>query len=135
MSGRTLEKGVRGEAELTVTPAHTAAALESGCLAVLGTPAMIALMERCAETSVCAYLDVGCSTVGTHIDVRHVSATPVGAQVRCETELTEVDGRRLTFACRAFDSAGLIGEGAQERVVVQNDLFLHKAEAKREEQR
>ena len=123
--------GIRGEQTRTVTADVTAAALGSGGLAVYATPAMIALMEYTAAYSVQPYLAAGSSTVGTRIEVKHVSATPEGMRVMCETELTGVDGRRLTFSCRAYDEAGLIGEGTQERCVVDNERFLAKVRQKR----
>lgn len=122
----TLVPGILGEQTEPVTHALTAEALGSGGLAVFATPAMIALMELTALKSVAPYLPEGCSTVGTRIDVRHLAATPEGRTVRCETELTRVDGRKLTFFCRAFDGETLIGEGEQGRYVVDNARFLSK---------
>lgn len=131
MTGETLRPGVIGRLETSVSPADTAEAVGSGGLPVFATPAMIALMERCAAESVAPYLEAGQSTVGARLDVRHLSATPLGMRVRCETELIGVDRRRLVFSCRAFDDAGLIGEGTQERFIVENARFMEKTEAKR----
>jgi len=131
MSNDLLKAGVRGEKSVTVTAKNTAAALGSGCLPVFATPAMIALMELCAAESVGDFLADGQSTVGTRIDVKHLSATPVGLTVRCETELVEIDRRRLVFACKAFDEAGLVGEGTQERFIVDNEKFMDKAGQKK----
>ncbi len=125
--------GVRGEQTCAVTPENTAAALGSGGLKVFATPAMITLMELTAAMSVAPYLPEGSSTVGTRIDVRHIAATPLGMQARCETELIGVDGRRLTFACRAYDEAEMIGEGTQERYIVDNARFLAKTYQKQGE--
>ncbi len=91
MNEQTLRTGIRGEKSAAVTEANTARALGSGGLAVFATPAMIALLESCAAESVQPFLPAGSSTVGTRIDMRHVSATPVGMTVRCETELVEID--------------------------------------------
>ena len=68
--------------------------------------------------------------MGTKINMDHVSATPVGMKVTVETELTEVDRRRLVFSVKAYDEAGLIGEGTHERFIIQNEKFLGKAQAK-----
>ena len=87
---------------------------------------MITLMEYCAMESVRPYLPQGSSTVGTRLDIKHLAATPIGMTVRCETELIEVDRRRLVFLCRAFDEAGLIGEGTQERFIVDDEKFMEK---------
>jgi fluoroacetyl-CoA thioesterase len=121
-----LSCGVRGTKELLVTSENTARALGSGGLDVFATPSMITLMEFCAAQSVRPYLPEGSSTVGTHLDIKHLSATPVGMTVRCETELIEVDRRRLVFSCRAYDDAGVIGEGTQERFIVDNEKFMEK---------
>lgn len=121
-----LSSGVRGTQELLVTNENTAKALGSGGLDVFSTPSMIALMEFCAAKSVVALLPAGSSTVGTRLDIKHLSATPVGMTVRCETELIEIERRRLVFLCRAFDDAGLIGEGTQERFIVDDEKFMEK---------
>ena len=126
-----LEVGLRGTREILVTNENTAAALGSGGLAVYATPAMIALLEFCAAESVSPFLPEDSSTVGTHLDITHLSATPVGMTVRCETELVEIDRRRLVFACKAYDGAGLIGEGTQERFIIDNTRFMEKAEQKK----
>ena len=131
MEQQPIVPGIRGEKTLLVATENTAAVLGSGCLPVFATPAMITLMELCAAESVGELLDEGFSTVGTGIDIKHLSATPVGMRVRCETELVEVDRRRLVFRCRAYDEAGLIGEGTQERFIVENAKFMAKVEQKK----
>lgn len=125
-----LAKGIVGTKELTVTKDKTAAAVGSGLLDVFATPQMIALMEATASESVAPYLDEGSTSVGTLVNVSHVAATPVGMKVRCESELTEVDGRKLTFTVKAFDECGLIGEGTHERFVVFSEKFMAKTNAK-----
>ena len=122
-----LSNGVHGEQTELVTSKNIAQALGSGGLPVYATPCMITLMEYTAMESVKPYLPEGSSTVGTRIDVKHLSATPVGMTIRCETELVEIDRRRLVFACRAYDDAGLIGEGTQERFIVDDERFMEKA--------
>ena len=125
-----LSRGVRGAQQETVTEKNIASALGSGGLAVYATPCMITLMEYCAMESVRPYLPLGSSTVGTRLDIKHLAATPIGMMVRCETELIEVDRRRLVFLCRAFDEAGLIGEGTQERFIVDDEKFMEKVSQK-----
>ena len=127
-----LTKGIIGKKELTVTTDKTAAAVGSGLLDVFATPQMIALMEATASESVAPYLDEGCSSVGTLVNVSHVAATPVGMKVSCESELTEVDGRKLVFNVKAFDECGLIGEGTHERFIVTDERFLAKTAKKLE---
>ena len=126
-----LEAGIRGKKELIVTTDKTAKAMCSGALDVFATPAMIALMENTAFESVAGELEPGCGTVGTALNVKHVSATPVGMKVTCETELMKVDGRALTFSVKAYDETGLIGEGEHERFIIYEEKFQAKANAKR----
>ncbi len=125
-----LHSGVRGVQTEIVTEKNIAKALGSGGLPVYATPCMITLMEYTAMESVTPYLTEGSSTVGTLINVKHLSATPMGMTIRCETELIEIDRRRLVFSCRAYDDAGLIGEGTQERFIVDNEKFMEKTAQK-----
>jgi predicted thioesterase len=125
-----LETGIKGKKEITVTQDKTAKAMGSGSLDVYATPAMIALMENTAFESVAPYLEPGSGTVGTALNIKHVSATPVGMKVTCETELVKVDGRALTFSVKAYDEAGLIGEGEHERFIIYEEKFQAKADAK-----
>ena len=127
-----MEAGITGKQTITVTEEKTAQAMGSGTLPVFATPAMIALMENTAYKSVADELEEGAGTVGTLMNVKHVAASPVGMKITCETELTKVDGRALTFSVKAFDEAGLIGEGEHERFIVYNEKFQAKADAKLE---
>ena len=125
-----METGIKGTRTVVVTDEMTAEHVGSGMLPVYATPEMIALVENVASNSVGPYLEEGTGTVGTKINMDHVSATPVGMKVTVETELTEVDRRRLVFSVKAYDEAGLIGEGTHERFIIQNEKFLGKAQAK-----
>lgn len=125
-----LKIGLKGEAGVEVVFENTAAAVGSGALEVFGTPSMIALMEKAALQSVQPYLDEGQGTVGLHLDVAHLAATPVGMTVRAESELEKVEGRMLFFQVRAYAGDELIGEGRHQRCIVYNDRFLAKAMAK-----
>ncbi|MBP3385929.1 MAG: thioesterase family protein [Candidatus Methanomethylophilaceae archaeon] len=127
-----LDVGVKGSSTVIVDEGNTALAIGSGTLRVFATPAMIALVESTASRSVAPFLDEGSSTVGTHLDVAHTSATPVGMEVVCETELIEVDRRRLVFSVVVRDAAGEIGSGTHERFIVDNAKFMSKAESKLE---
>ena len=126
----TITKGIRGQKELLVTEEVTAARMGSGLLEVLATPAMIALAEGTAMESVQPLLEEGQGTVGTRLDIAHIAATPVGMTVRCETELVEVDRRRLVFSVKVSDDKELVGEGTHERFIIDNARFLQKAQAK-----
>lgn len=125
-----LKIGIKGKQMLMVDEDNTAAAMGSGLLPVFATPSMIAMMEAAAMNSISLCIDTGDATVGTMISVKHLSATPVGMVVRAESELIEIDGRRLTFSVKAYDECGLIGEGTHERFIVHADPFVKKANAK-----
>lgn len=125
-----IEPGIRGTASCVVSDKHTAKSLRSGGLDVLATPIMIALMEEAALTSVRPYLDPGADTVGTRLDVSHLSATPVGMKAWAESELVEIDRRRLVFSVKAYDEAGLIGEGTHERFIIDSEKFTAKCRSK-----
>ena len=127
----SLTVGSKGKAETVVTKANTAAAVGSGLVPVFATPYMIALMENAAVNAVQTGLEPGQGTVGTRLEVTHDAATPVGMKVWAEAELTAVEGKKLTFAVKAFDEAGPIGGGVHERFIITVDRFLAKAEAKK----
>ncbi len=127
-----LSTGIKGRKTTEVTQENTAEAVGSGTLPVFATPAMIALIEATASGSVAPFLEEGSTTVGTHLDIAHSSATPVGMSATCETELVEVDRRRLVFRVVVTDAKGEIGSGTHERFVVDNAKFMSKAESKRE---
>lgn len=121
-----IETGIKGEQLLTVDHTNTADVYGSGELPVFATPAMIGLMEYTASQSVMPELEEGFSTVGTLVNVKHTAATPRGMQVRCVSELTEIDRKRLVFHVRAYDECGLIGEGIHERYIIEKEKFLDK---------
>jgi len=125
--------GLKGRAEELVNETNTATAACSGALPVYGTPFLCALMEKASWTSIAPHLSLGESTVGTKLNISHLSATPIGAAVRAESEVTLVDGKRIELAVRAYDNKGLIGEGTHERFIVTDERFLAKAARKLEE--
>ncbi len=124
--------GIKGREEVMVTEENTAKAMGSGTLDVFATPAMTALMEMTAWKSVAPFLEDGDGTVGTLLQITHDAPTPLGMKVFCESELLEIDGRRLVFHVAAFDEKGKIGEGRHERFVINNEKFAAKAERKKE---
>lgn len=125
-----IEKGIKGRLEQTVTPEMSAARVGSGLVDVFATPMMVALIEQTCYESVLPHLDEGQGTVGTLVNVSHLSATPIGMRVWCESELVEVDRRRLVFKVKAFDECGLIGEGTHERFVIDTAKFMEKLKSK-----
>lgn len=130
MDNKTLFLGITGEASIMSDKSTSANSMESGNVEVFSTPWMIALMEEAARTSVKPYLSPEQTTVGTHIDISHDSATPTGMKVTAKSELTEIDGRRLVFKVSAFDEAGPIGKGTHERFIINAEKFMEKTKAK-----
>ena len=122
-----LKEGTEARKEIVVTKENTAKVMGSGELEVFATPAMVALMENVAYESVAGQLEEGQGTVGTSMNVKHLSATPVGMKVVCESKLVKVDKRALTFEIKAFDEAGIIGEAIHERYIIENEKFTKKA--------
>jgi len=121
-----IHPGVKGHQELEVQVKDTAAHYGSGLVEVYATPAMVALMEKTCLSSVLDQLPEGYGTVGTKINVVHSKATPVGMRVECESELVEVDRRRLVFKVVARDEEGEIGKGTHERFVIDTEKFMAK---------
>lgn len=127
----TLTQGLTGDASVTVDQSNTAASLGSGLVPVFGTPALVALLELAAVHAVADALPAGSTSVGIHLDVRHLAATPIGMTVRAQATLTGVEGRRLIFAVEAFDEVEKVGDGSHTRVVVDAERFVQKAETKK----
>ena len=125
-----MEIGIKGRVETVVNDTNTAKFVGSGSLDVFATPNMIGLMEQAAQASVAPYLEEGQGTVGTKIEITHDAATPLGMKVWAESELIEIDRRRLVFEVKAYDEAGLIGQGRHERFIIQNEKVLAKVNAK-----
>ncbi len=125
-----LKTGIKGRQELVVTQELTAKNMGSGVMDVFATPAMLALMEKTAFTSVAEYLNEGCGSVGTKVDIEHVASSPVGMKITCDSELIEIEGRKLVFKVEAYDEKGLIGKGTHERFIVENKKFQEKTDNK-----
>jgi len=115
----------------TVSDRNTASAYGSGYLGVYSTPAMIALMEGTALSAVDPLLPPGWSSVGTEVNIKHLSATPMGMKVSGKAELLSIDGKSLLFKVEAFDEAGKIGEGTHRRFIVENEKFLARTKEKK----
>ena len=126
-----LKPGVSAQKDETVTDKNSAAALGSGGIDVFSTPSMIALMERAAYSAVQDLLPAAWSTVGTELNIKHLSATPLGMKVYATAELLSVDGRTLSFKVEAFDEAGKIGEGTHGRFIIEVEKFISKTNGKK----
>ena len=122
--------GMKAEVGTLVEREDTAKEVGSGDLLVYATPCMVALMEGAACEAIAAALSETQTTVGIALNIEHISATPVGLNVRAEAEVTAVEGKVITFAVQAFDEVGEIGNGTHKRVIVNSQKFLDKAYAK-----
>ena len=118
--------GMKGEVGTTVEREDTAKEVGSGSLLVYATPCMVALMEGAACEAIEEALAEGQTTVGTALNIEHISATPVGLDVHAEATVTAVEGKVITFEIKAFDEAGEIGRGTHKRVIINAQKFLDK---------
>ena len=118
-----LTPGLRGSAEITVGEEQTAPRVGSGRVRVLATPVMINMMEAAALDAIERLLPDGHQSLGTHLNVGHYAATPVGMRLRATAEVTRVDGRNVGFRVEAFDDRERIGDGTHTRVVVNVARF------------
>lgn len=119
--------GMKAEVYTTAEREDTAKEVGSGDLLVYATPCMVALMEGAACEAIVEALSDSQTTVGTALNIEHISATPVGLDVRAEAEVTAVEGKVITFAVKAYDEAGEIGHGIHKRVIVNSQKFLERA--------
>ena len=126
--------GMRCQVQQPVTEELTAASIGSGSLPVFGTPYMLAMMENAALTCLQTFLSEGQSSVGTHLDVKHTAPSPIGITVTAEAEITAVseNGRMVTFAVRAWDEKGPIGEGTHTRAIIDCARFVDKCASRLE---
>jgi fluoroacetyl-CoA thioesterase len=125
-----LNIGTTLELRRKVKEEYAASSLSTGTLRVFATPVMISFMEEASLKAVLPYLEDGQSTVGTLVNVEHVSPTPVGNEVRVVSTLTKIDRKKLVFEVRAYDEAGLIGQGIHERFIIDAKKFMDKVNAK-----
>jgi fluoroacetyl-CoA thioesterase len=122
----SITPGLRGRARLVVTEADTAGAVGSGDVPVLATPRLLALAEEATVAALLSHLDPGTTSVGVSIALEHTAASAVGAEVVAEAELTDVDGRRLTFEVRVTDGDTAAGTVRVVRAVVDRERFLSR---------
>lgn len=118
--------GIKNRRETVSTQENSAERLGSGNVPVFATISMIGLMEKTCLESVLPFLEPAQDTVGVHVNVSHCKATPAGMKVWCESELVEIDRRRLIFRVAAYDEVGLIGEGTHERFIIDKERFISK---------
>lgn len=121
-----MEKGLTYTSRTIVNKNNTALTLGSGDMEVLGTPAMLALMENAAMNSVCSHLPEGSTTVGSMIESTHIRPSAIGETITATATLEKIENRKLTFKVTAADSKGFIGEGTHIRYIVDRKRFLGK---------
>jgi fluoroacetyl-CoA thioesterase len=122
--------GLRGEFSLRVAEEHTAPSIGSGKVRVLATPVMINAIEAAALAAIEHLLPEGYQSLGTHLDVHHVAATPVGMTITATALVEAFAERKVTFKVEARDEVDLIGHGRHERVVVNVAKFDERTAAK-----
>jgi fluoroacetyl-CoA thioesterase len=127
-----LKIGLKGSAEIVVGEEHTAPRIGSGRVHVLATPVMINVMEAAALVAIEHLLPIGHQSLGTHLNVGHYAATPVGMRLRATAQVTKIDGRNIEFAVAAFDDKEQVGDGTHRRVVVNVARFDQRVQAKLE---
>lgn len=125
-----IEVGIVGQAKDKVNENNIAKTLRSGELNVYATPSMVALMEEAAYKSIQGKLEQSKGSVGTLMNIKHLSSTPIGMEVTAKSEVIEVDRRRIVFKVEAFDERGKIGEGTHERFIIDNEMFQMKTDNK-----
>ena len=118
--------GMKAEVSTLVEREDTAKEVGSGDLLVYATPCMVALMEGAACEAIAEAMSDTQTTVGTALNIEHISATPVGLDVRAEATVTAVEGKVITFEVKAFDEAGEIGHGTHKRVIIHSQKFLER---------
>jgi fluoroacetyl-CoA thioesterase len=124
--------GMVREETFQVEEQHTAYHIGSGDEKVLGTPWMISFMERASNRLIAAHLPNGLMSVGVHVDVRHLAATPMNAQVQVRAEVLEVTKNKVRLSIQAWDNEDKIGEGTHLRAVVEKERFMKRVLAKSE---
>lgn|SRR5579884_2126287 len=128
-----LSVGLRGQMQAAVDERHAIGFLGDPGARVLSTPALIMYLEMTSRDLVKPHLEPGHDTVGTHVDVRHLAATPLGMSATYHSELIEINGRRLRFRVEAYDEKEKIGEGFHERAIIDISRFAGRVQSKRKE--
>ncbi len=122
--------GLQHKEELITSSIQSAKNLKSGGLEVLGTPALIALMEQSAWKSVLPFMQEGFDTVGTYIEINHLSPTPIGSKIHAICTLSAINKRELTFHIKAYDNKGEIANATHKRVIINILSFQQRADNK-----
>jgi predicted thioesterase len=119
----TFQPGMTHELKVKTKPEDSAQKFYPHLPNVFATPFLAGLMERVSAELINMRLQPGEQSVGISMDLKHMAATPLGMEIRVKTEVTAVEGRKLTFRLEAFDEVEKIGEATHERFVIQADKF------------
>jgi fluoroacetyl-CoA thioesterase len=125
-----LEPGATNTIVIVVDASMTADRFGNTGIQVLATPMLVSYFELAAHQLAMPALAPGQGTVGSHIDIRHLAATPIGMRVTFRATLTQRNGRRLVFRVQANDEHELVGEGTHERFVVDMQRFMGRIATK-----
>jgi len=123
--------GTKSESKLLVTSEVAINFMGMEGARVLSTPQMIGRMERTCRDTVLPLLDPGHDTVGTHVNVAHLAAAPIGMTVTFTAEVIGVDGRRVEFRVEAHDEKEKIGEGTHQRTIINVAKFATRLAEKK----
>jgi fluoroacetyl-CoA thioesterase len=130
MSSGTPPLGLKHKQSITVTPDLTVPSVSSHFAGfqdmppVFATAFMVGFVEDTCVAALKPHLASGQRSVGTHVNLSHSAATPIGMTASCEVELVEVEGRKLKFKVLCTDDKGPIGEGFHERALIDLERFL-----------
>jgi len=125
-----VQPGNHIEFQFVVEEQHTASQIGSGSLRVLATPAMVLMMEKISHRLLAEKLPEGYSSVGVHLDVRHLAPSPIGSTVTVRSEVIQVDERSVIFKVSAWDTVENIGEGTHTRMAIDVERFLKRVAGK-----
>ncbi len=123
--------GMTNEMRLKTGPEHSAQKFFAGVPDVFGTPFLGGLFEAVSAELMSRQLAPGEMSVGTAMNLKHLAPTPLGMEVRAVTEVTLVEGRKITFKLEGFDEKEKIGEAVHERFIINAEKFNQRVEAKK----
>jgi fluoroacetyl-CoA thioesterase len=130
MNATELRVGLVSEATFDVNPAYSAIKLGSGTLDVLGTPAIVMMVEKICREMIDPLLDSGQTSVGSMLNIRHLAPTPIGDAIQLRSEIILFEKNIVEFKISIWDSAELIAEVDHRRVIIDIDRFLKKVRSK-----
>jgi fluoroacetyl-CoA thioesterase len=125
-----LRVGLTGTASILVTDARLATQVGSGNVPVFASPMLVAVMEAASVNCLDGHLPADYQSLGVHLDVNHVAATPAGLTVSATATIKSIDGRKVIFDVSATDGVDRIGSGVHTRIIVDTARFMARIAAK-----